>query len=128
MENLKKDIILNDLQKTKKDEGFNDFHEKFSIGTLKLLQTFGPEQKEDSSFILAAVRGLYQNNLAALKTKSFSGNSLNNNKQALSPEKLKILNDLYERRLSALESGDKRKKLFSKHIKNAIASINKKTK
>lgn len=131
VENLKKDFILYNLTNQHIDNRFEEFSVMFSIDTIKLLRKFRPKSESDSSFILAAVRGLYRDNLARLKNKSYSGISKNNVKQPLTPEKVTCLRSIYEKRMEYIEGEinmhDKaeRKKKFAKHVKTALESINK---
>lgn len=104
IDNLKKDVVLLKLTNQEKEERFSDVNGQFPTGTLELLRTFGPSQKEDSSFVLSAVRGLYINRLPALKTKSYSGTSRKNvEKHALTPEKMNHLKNIFEQRINYVD-------------------------
>lgn len=133
VENLKKDVQLEMLQKELKDERFNEFAEYFDDETLEYFRNFGNTKREDSSFILKAVQCLYADNLTILKTKSVTGQSKHDaNKTAVTPMKRKILTELFEKRLEFIgttETIDVQRKLaLNKHIKTAITTVNKQQK
>lgn len=131
VENLKKDFILHNLTNQLIENRFDEFCDMFSIETVKLLRKIGPKPENDSSFVLTAVRGLYRNNLATLKNKSYSGISKNKTKEPLTPEKVTCLRSIYEKRIEYVENETnmydvtERKTKFSKHVKTALESINK---
>lgn len=130
IDNLKKDLILHKLLNREAETNFNDFDDRFPAETLHTLRSFDNVEKCDSSFVLTAVRGLYIQNLAALKNKTYSGISKNNSKESISPEKIKCLKDIFDKRMEYIELENcvvngERKKKFAKHVKNAIESINK---
>lgn len=127
IENLKKDLILHKLLNQEKENNFDEFSDRFPANTLDELRSLSMAEKCDSSFILAAMRGLYKQNLAALKNKTYSGVSKTNSKESISPEKMKCLNDIFQKRLELEDAGvnDEREKKFPKYVKSAIESINK---
>lgn len=133
IENLKKDIIIYDLTKKQNETKFEEFIGAFSTETISSLRSFDSKVDCDSSFVLAAVRGLYGDNLQRLKNKSYSGISRDRTKEPLTPEKLTCLRSLYEKRLHYIDNIDVhesalRKNKFAKHVKTALETINNKTK
>lgn len=130
IENLKKDLILHKLLNQEIKNEFDEFNDRFPVKTLNELRTLGKAEKCDSSFVLNALRGLYINNLAELKDKTYSGSSKTNSKEPITPEKMKCLKEIFEKRLEYIELADiivddERKKKFPKLVKNAIETINK---
>lgn len=130
VENLKKDLVLDSLIQKAKEHRFSGFSEFFPSNTLIELNLIGPSEKDDSSFVSTTIRSLYSDNLALLETKTLSGKSKENNKEAMSPAKVVILKNIYDKRMEYLETdclltNKKRKKNFSKHVKTALESINK---
>lgn len=130
IDNLKKDLILHKLLNQQTGYNFHAFSGGFPTETLDKLSTYGTAEQYDSTFVLTAVRGMYSHNLSALKNKSYSGLSKTNSKESISPEKMKCLKNIFDKRLEYIESedfivSDERKKKFPKHVKNAIESINK---
>lgn len=131
IENLKKDFVLYNLLHQNTEKSYEEFIGTFPVETIKRLQSIGQNQENDSSFILAAVRGLYSDNLTKLKNKSYSGPSKRNLKEGLTPEKVNHLKSIYEKRMeymkpnSSMVAIEERKKKFSKHVKTAIQTINK---
>lgn len=130
IENLKKDIILYNLTKQQSNQQFDEFNDVLSVETLQLLRSIGQTPECDSSFVLAAVRSLYGQNLPTLKNKSYSGISKDKKKEPFTPEKLNCLRSLYEKRFEYMEDNiimhTERKKKFAKHIKTALETINNK--
>lgn len=130
IENLKRDVVLHNLKSKKNEYRYSEFSAEFCAVALAKLRAFGTSQKDDSTFVLTAVRSLYQNNFGALKDKTYSGISRNKNKQALSPEKLSCLKNVYGKRMEYVRQdlpfmNNERKSNFAKHVKTAIESINK---
>lgn len=124
--NLKKDLILLKLLNKNTESRFAEFDDRFSKEAIDKLRSFDKAETNDSSFISTAVRALYIHDLAALENKTFSGKSTSGQpKEQLSPQKIKCLEDLFQKRMEYIEIEDgaikdERKKKFSKHIKNAI--------
>lgn len=129
IENLKKDVILESLNSKIKDIRYHEFSNDFSESDLEMIRLIGNDQRDDPSFVRAALRSLYVGNLAVLKHKSMSGKSKDNSKSAITPEKRKIIENLFNRRIQLVESEEmvdtRRKKSVAKHIKTAIEYINK---
>lgn len=128
IENLRKDLILHKLLNQEKEDNFDEFSDRLSANTLVELRSLSKAEKCDSTFILTAMRGLYNQNLSALKNKTYSGASKNNTKESISPENIKCLNDIFQKRLDNIADlgiNNERKKKFPKYVKNAIESINK---
>lgn len=86
-ENLKKDYIIDSLTQQKIGERFDEFKDKFDSMTMQSLRDIGETEKEDSTFVLTSVRGMYADNLSMIANKTYSGMSKNNTKTALTPEK-----------------------------------------
>lgn len=121
IENLKYDLILHKLLNQEQKKKFEEFADQFSVETLDKLRTLDGAETNDSGFILAAVRDLYKDDLSVLKNKNYTGSL---GKEAVSPEKKKILKDIFEKRFEYLNNNDeKRKKKFAAHVKHAIDNI-----
>lgn len=129
IENLRKDVTIENLLDKKKKSMFDNFHGDFPHDALESLRVIGNTEREDSTFVLTAVRGLYSD-LSTLKNKTYSGMSKNKSKDPMTPKKLEILKTIFEKRIDNIDcdSDIKRKKLFSKHVKTAIETIKRQTK
>lgn len=128
VDNLKRDLMLDNLTEQKKENRFNDFKKVFSLSSLTELKCMGPNEREDSSFVLTAVRNLYAENLAALQKKTLTGASKNDTTEAMSPKKVDILRNVYAKRMEYMEEdclldNKNRKKNCSKHINIALQTI-----
>lgn len=77
--------------------------------------------KKDSAFVLTAVEDIYRNDLHRLVGKTYSGYR----KEGITPEKKKVLNALFAKRLKNYPDSEQRMKKISKCVKYAIESINK---
>lgn len=107
IENLKYDLILYKLQNQEQQIQFEEFKDLFSVKTLDKLRNLSGAEVNDSGFILAAVRDLYKDNLSVLKNKNYTGSC---GKEAVSPEKKKILKDIFDKRLEYLNNEDEKRK------------------
>lgn len=129
-ENLKKDFVIENLTDQAKNQRFDEYKDKFSSEAIQFIRNIGTTEKEDSTFVLMSMRGLYENNLSTLANKTYTGVS-KCEKNALTPTKSAFLKDIYNQRLKYIEedgfiiSATRRKK-FAKHVKTAIESINRK--
>lgn len=128
-ENLKKDVLIENLHQKLIDERFNEFADHFDERKLENFRKIAYSKREDPSFVLAAVQSLYADNLAVLKFKSVSGKSKNDSKTAVTPLKRKILTELFEKRMELVSAKEainvQRKAALNKHIKAAIVTVNK---
>lgn len=124
VENVNKDLEIESLEKKNgSNRKYLGFEENFSPESLENLRLFDIGKKDDSKFILAAVRGLYSDDLKVLKKKTISGRSKSQPKEKISPKKMEILKQLFKSRV-----GDDvaREMDLGKFVKSAIVSINKK--
>lgn len=126
IENLQKDVTIKNLKEKLEQHKYGDFKGIFSDTCLDGLRTYGNSQIEDSRFIGSAMRDLYRDDVDALKKKTLSGRSKNAQKSAISPKKMKILKQLFDKRMSLVgEVDDLRKNNLSKLIRNAIDNARK---
>lgn len=124
VENVNKDLEIESLEKKNgSNRKYLGFEENFSPESLENLRLFDIGKKDDSKFILAAVRGLYSDDLKVLIKKTISGRSKSQPKEKISPKKMEILKQLFKSRV-----GDDvaREMDLGKFVKSAIVSINKK--
>lgn len=126
-ENFKKDIEIENLQE-KVRPAYQTFENEFSAKSMKRLRLIGFSPKEDSAFVLAALRGLYEGRLGDLSKKTVSGRSKDNAKGPISPKKMSSIMNLFiertERHGNSSESAARQHKV-SKFISSAIKNINK---
>lgn len=130
VENLKKDVELADMEKKIRPNMFLEFRNELSSDTMERLHIIGLEEKNDSSFVLASVRGLYHDRIDDLAKKTVTGRSKSKGtKEAISPSKMSIIKNMFERRLEmsgcALNTQNERKAKINLHVKKAIENINK---
>lgn len=117
--NLKKDMKLEQLQKTLQKSQYDEFRGIISDDAIIKLNSIDYSVKKDSIFILTAVKDLYRNDLARLKQITFSGRR---NKNPMTPEKKKVLSDLLKKRM-ANNPDDSRINNLGKYVKTSIESI-----
>lgn len=127
VENLKKDVEIAEMEKQIQPSILDGYEDKFPTDSIEQIRLIGFTKEEDSAFVLAVMRGLYDGNLDVLSKKTVTGRSKDEEKEAISPEKMSIMKHLFDKRVDA-NSIDRteRKKKINKHIKSAIESINKK--
>lgn len=90
---------------TQSKTSFAGFTEHFDSEELSKMRVIGTTESEDSTFVLSSIKNLYKNQLEEVSTKSVSGRSRgSNSKQKMTPEKLKILNDIFDERLGLFSS------------------------
>lgn len=119
--NLKKDIVIEKLEDQSKNLRFSTFHENLSVETIDELRSIPNSENKDSAFISKAMKDLYREDLSKLKRKTYSGRK----KEAMTPEKVKILQELFKERIESDPNKVERQNKFGKCIKNAIENINK---
>lgn len=124
-ENLKKDVEIAEMEKKIRPNIFHEFENKFSTDSMKRLRLIGFAQKEDSAFVLAVMRGLYEGRLAVLSNKTVSGHSKNKTKGPITPAKMSIISNMFNERVESANNSVERKMKIKKHIKSAIGNINK---
>lgn len=117
--NLKKDMKIENLQEQLRKSQYDEFHGIISSEAIDQLKKIDHSRKKDSSFILAAVQDLYSSDLSRLKHITFSGR----NKNPMTPEKKKILADLFGERMKDNPDDTERLNNFGKHVKSAIENI-----
>lgn len=122
--NLKKDIEINQLKKD--SQSFQTFSGIFSDTTIDSFKSIINSKSKDSFFILTAIKDLYRSDLEKLKKRTYSGRvNTKNSKEPISPEKKKILTDVFQVRVKREPDGESRMKNLGKHIKVSIENINK---
>lgn len=124
IENLKKDVLISELKKEIDDSKYIEFGAFFPSNTLKDLQLIDDVPENDSKFITMALKGVYNDKLVELSKKTLSGR---HNKQQITPEKKKIIDELFYTRLKHLpdEEIKKRRSNLSKLIRNTIDHLKK---
>lgn len=76
----------------------------FTNEHLAKLRSIGGNKKEDSSFVLNSIRFLYKNEIEKISSLSLTGRSRGSKpKHKMSPEKQKIINDMFLERLASLK-------------------------
>lgn len=125
--NMKNDIKIIDLEEKIDAQSFCEFKQFFSNETLNALQRIDKSQNSDSKFISVAVDGLYNGNMDILTKKTVSGRSNKKDKEAITPEKKKILENLFNKRLIKLRPKEyiERSAQLTKLIRNTIDTVNK---
>lgn len=120
-QNLKKDIQINQLENETKH--YNKFRANISAKTISKLNSFDSSVSKDSLFISTVVKDLYKNDLSKLKERTYSGRvNTKCPKHPITPEKKKVLMNLFRERVG---NSDIRMKNLSKHVKQAIETINR---
>lgn len=111
-------------------KSFSKFEDTFTEYQLSKLRSVKVDKPGDSNFVLQGVRFLYSSNLAGLSKKSVRGKS--NNKTAVTPEKLKLMKEIFDERLELIgidkTEQEKRATRFNNLFHTAISNINKKNK
>lgn len=126
---MKKDVEIEDIQSKIQPNIYDEFKNDLSEESIERLRKIGFQEKDDSVFVLAIVRGLYHDRLGDLSKKSITGRSKGvERKEPISPAKMSVIDKMFEKRMkrdgsSAKTSGRKNK--VNKHIKTAIQNINK---
>lgn len=92
---------------------------------MKSLRSLELTEADDSKFVLAVVRGLYENRMEVLKDKNLSGRSKTTNKTPITPEKMATIEGVFAERTSGCSEPAKRSKNLRKMIKSAVETINK---
>lgn len=100
---------------------FNEFRGTLKDETIDTLKALDDSQKKDSTFVLTAIKDLYSNDLLRLKNKTYSGRK----KEPITPEKLKVLRDLFTVRMNSIPNNRERQTNFGRCIKAAIENINR---
>lgn len=110
---------------------FESFSSDFDSEQLRSLRSIPTISRNDSTFISCAVKSLYSENLHLAKNKSACGRKSKNsqNKEMMTPEKKKILADIFDERLQtiglSLEEKNTRQKQLNRLIKYAFSTITK---
>lgn len=128
---LKSQLHKSSGQSTTSELTHSRFKDNFPPDILAILRSIDGKTMSDSSFVLTCVRSLYKDNLDRLKNISVTGRICKNErKQKMSPQKQKVLKDIFEERLNALVSTGNEKlqraKKINEHIKRAIFNANSK--
>lgn len=109
---------------------FDEFSSDFTSSQLADLRQVGNAKREDSTFILIALKNLYEKNLETLETKSLTGRSKpGQRKEKMTPEKTAILAKIFQNRLQHATADTQervsREKCLNKLIKDAKDNITK---
>lgn len=98
--------------------------EEFSSEQSAKLRSIGLTTREDSTFVLAVVRALYEERLEVLDKRTVTGR--NKQKEKMTPAKLFTIRKTFRQRLSKVaDDKEKRAKRLTELIKNAQYSIAK---
>lgn len=122
--NLQKDFIIRHLKIKKTQNKFVTFDKDFSKETIVKLNLIGDNISCDSKFIALVLNELYGQEL---KNKCLGNRGVQRGKSPISPQKKKIIQQLFTERLSYLDTDKSREDNLSKLIRNAIDNANKKT-
>lgn len=111
-------------------QSFGGFSMHFSSEKLATLRSIGNNKREDSTFVSAIIKTLYADRLDAIKYKSVTGRSKGEKKEAITPEKREILNEMFTERIySTTDDNEERKirlKKINDHIRFGLLNIGKK--
>lgn len=123
IENLQKDIIIQQTKSKHDENKYNSFLENISKSCVEKLKLVGNLQRDDSKFVSVALNGLYKNNTDIIKQRNLSGRK----STAISPEKKSILERLFRERMNSLNCDQSRIDSLPKLIRNAIDNAKRKT-
>lgn len=127
IENLQKDIIIRELKKKIELKECSGFIGELSTQCASELKKIGNTKRDDSAFVGSILNDFYDKE--TLKKKTLSGRSKDSSKTPFSPEKIQVLEKLFEKRLKTVEEEKKeretRRNCLSKLIRNAIDSAAK---
>lgn len=116
------------VERQKEVLNFVEYANYFTEHQLAELRSIGATKSEDSSFVSAALRSLYDGKLDTLQTKTVTGRS-RTQKEKMTPEKVKIIDEMFQKRLqtSATDVNEwiVRKKRLNRLIKDAQNNITK---
>lgn len=124
----------------RKEQLFSSYENDFTCAGLSELRSIGGKRTEDSKFVLAGMRFLYEGQLHRLDNISVTGGSKNKNKgnvkanvkanEKMSPKKLNVMKGAFTQRLDALKLDGKehkqREARINIHVNNAIQNLNSK--
>lgn len=117
-------LTQNKPTKSAADESIR--YEKFlTADQMMKIQTIGPFEKADSTFILNIVRSLYSSDLRELANVTLKGCGRNGQKKVMCPEKKQIITQMFSNRLQncAEEEQRNRMKNMNSLIQRAITNI-----
>lgn len=123
IQNLQKDLTIRQFKIKLNQNKFVSFDKDFSKETLIKLNLIGDDLSCDSTFIGLVLNELYGQ---ALKNKCLSGRGIKSGKSPISPQKKKIIDQVFAERLSHLNADESRAKKLNKLIRSAIDSANQK--
>lgn len=107
---------------------FDQFNGILTENQLGTLRSIVKSTTGDSTFVLNCVRFMYCDDLGKLASKSVTGGSKKDSKEALSPQKLGQMKTMYVERLTDLNIGKEekgeREKKFNQHVHRAIINTN----
>lgn len=112
---------------------FQTFANDINPKDLSKLRSMSSNKREDSTFVLNAVRFLYNNDVGKLASLSLTGRSREmESKSKMTPEKKTKIETLFVERLSSFDLDpaemSARSSKFKVHIKNAFVTIKRSTK
>lgn len=105
---------------------FQQITDSYTLVELNDLSSFSLDKKRDASFITEMVKLGYNNRIDDLKTKTITGSSKSNiEKSAISPEKLSLWRNMFQKRLYYSGSSDSsaRLKRFRQLVNSSIQNI-----
>lgn len=132
--NLRLDVEIERLESIREQKlnnfRYGEFEGQVSKETISSLNGFKNTVEDDSKFVMATLRDLYSENIELLKNKTATGKKTKTcDKTAVSPEKIQIIHNLFEKRLKYASGNDSvdssRMKQLNKYIKSAIQNTTK---
>lgn len=118
--------IVNIQSNQNKHTQMMSFANFFTEKQIKAIESIGLSTLEDSSFVLNVVRSLYSTNLHKLQNVSISGRSKDGKKMKMSPEKSRIIKDMFSCRMQKVDELERatREKKLNILINRAITNLN----
>lgn len=108
---------------------FASYGSHFNENSLAILRGITFEKSSDATFIRKCLVSLYERNLSTLKSKSVTGRSKDRSKEPISPEKMMVLENIFNERIEAIPNitrleKDARLDKFKRNLAKVIYCIN----
>lgn len=110
---------------------FEFFSDSFDRDQLNHLKTISSTERGDSTFVCAVLKFLYAENLESVRSKTACGKATigQGQKAMMSPEKKRVVQEIYDERLSSVAINSKEKEIrgkkLNKFINDAFTNIAK---
>lgn len=101
VQNLKKDIEIEDLSK-KAEQITDELEIFFDTKTQKKMLLVSSSERDDSTYILMAVRYLFRDKIDSLSNYSISGRSKSGAKEIFPEKEAEIIRKIFEKRMASL--------------------------